>query len=166
MLSKFSLLCIEKIIKYLWVMKMGIGEKIIELRKKYNLTQEKLAEKIGVSRQTLSNWESNITSPDLKQAGLLSKNLKISIDELANNNLDIVCNTNQIDAVFKNLIGKVCYLYSKEDFFDFYINYNTPVKVIDVNSDFIKIEYQKKKEKCIKLIDIDLITSIKVVEED
>ena len=147
------------------VMKMGIGEKIIELRKKYNLTQEKLAERVGVSRQTLSNWESNLTSPDLNQAKLLSKNLKISIDELANNDLDILCNTNQIDEIFQNLIGKVCYIYSKKEYFDFYIN-NTPVKVIDVNSDFIKIESQKKKEKCIKLIDIDLITSIKVVEED
>lgn len=167
MLSEFSLLCIEKIIKCLWVMKMGIGEKIVELRKKYNLTQEKLAEKIGVSRQTLSNWESNITSPDLNQAKILSKNLKISIDDLANNNLDIVCNNHQTDDVFKNLIGKICHLnISENNFFDFYLNYNTPVKVIDVNSDFIKFEYQKKKEKCIKLIDIDLITSIKVVEED
>lgn len=73
---------------------MSIGEKIISLRKKYNLTQEKLAEKIGISRQTLSNWESNITSPDLSQAKLLSKHLKISLDELANNNLYIACNDN------------------------------------------------------------------------
>ena len=147
-------------------MKKGIGEKIVELRKKYNLTQEKLAEKIGISRQTLSNWESNITSPDLYQAKLLSKNLKISIDELANNNLEIVCNNNQVDVLYQNLIGKVCYLHSNDDLLPYYINYSTPVKVIDVNNDFIKIEYQKKKEKCTTLIDIDLITSIKVVEED
>lgn len=145
---------------------MGIGDKIVELRKKYNLTQEKLAEKVGVSRQTLSNWESNITSPDLSQAKLLSKNLKIGLDELANNKLDIVCNNNTKDNVLENLIGKTCYLNIKEDFFDLYLNYDTPVKVINLNSDFIKIEYQKKKEKCIKLIDIDLITSIKVVSED
>lgn len=145
---------------------MSIGEKIVELRKKYNLTQEKLAEKVGVSRQTLSNWESNITSPDLNQAILLSKNLKVSLDELANQDLDIVCNNNLKDDVFQRLLGKTCYLNIREDFFDLYLNYNTPVKVIDVNSDFIKIEYQKKKEKCIKLIDIDLIIAIRVVEED
>lgn len=145
---------------------MSIGEKIISLRKKYNLTQEKLAEKIGISRQTLSNWESNITSPDLSQAKLLSKHLKISLDELANNNLDIACNDNLKNNVFKNLIGKTCYLNIDEDFFDLYLTYNTPVKVIDVSSDFIKIEYQEKKEKRIKLIDIDLIISIKVTLED
>ena len=47
---------------------MAIGKKIVSLRKKYNFTQEKLAERIGVSRQTLSSWESDITSPDLQQA--------------------------------------------------------------------------------------------------
>lgn len=143
---------------------MSIGEKISELRKKYNLTQEKLAEKVGVSRQTLSNWESNITSPDINQAILLSKYLKISLDELVNDKLDIVCNNNLKDDVFNNLVGKICYLNITEDFFDIYLNYDTPVKVLDVNSDFIKIEYEQKKEKCIKLIDIDLIISIKVIE--
>lgn len=54
--------------------------------------------------------------------------------------------------VFNNLIGKTCYLNIDEDFFDLYLTYNTPVKVIDVSSDFIKIEYQEKKEKRIKLI--------------
>lgn len=145
---------------------MNIGNKIVELRKKYNLTQEKLAEKIGVSRQTLSNWESDITSPDLSQAKSLSKHLKISIDELANNDLEIICNDNLKDNVFVKLIGKTCYLNIKEDLFDLYLSYDTPVKVIDVNSDFIKIEYKKKKEICTKLIDIDLVTSIKVIEED
>lgn len=45
---------------------MTIGEKIVELRKKNNYTQEKLADNLKVSRQTISNWESDITSPDLK----------------------------------------------------------------------------------------------------
>ncbi|MCM1370665.1 MAG: helix-turn-helix domain-containing protein [Clostridium sp.] len=145
---------------------MNIGEKISELRKKFNLTQEKLAEKVGVSRQTLANWESGVTYPDLNQAKLLSKYLKISLDELANNNLEILCSNNIKDDVFNNLIGKTCYLTISEDFFDIYLNGDKPVKVMDINRDFIKIEYQKKKEKCIKLIDADMITSIKVVEED
>ena len=62
-----------------------IGKKILELRKKNNLSQEKLAESIGVSRQTISNWELGETSPDLKQAGELSKILNISLDELVGN---------------------------------------------------------------------------------
>ena len=47
---------------------MAIGNRIYELRKSQKLSQEKLAEKIGVTRQTISNWELNESSPDLKQA--------------------------------------------------------------------------------------------------
>ncbi len=52
---------------------MEIGNKILELRKKNNLSQEALAEKIGVTRQTISKWELGETSPDIKQAKELSK---------------------------------------------------------------------------------------------
>ncbi len=143
---------------------MAIGEKIIELRKKYNLTQEKLAEKIEVSRQTVSNWESNSTSPDLLQASKLTKIFKISLDELVDNNLDIACKNNLTDNVFSNLIGKTCHLNVSETLYDFYLNHDKPVKILEVNNDFIKIEYNYQKEKHTKLIDIDLIISIKVVE--
>ena len=47
---------------------MEIGNKIMELRKKSGLTQEELAEKIGVARQTISKWELGETYPDIKQA--------------------------------------------------------------------------------------------------
>ena len=66
---------------------MEIGNKIMELRKKNGLSQEELAEKIGVARQTISKWELGETSPDLKQAKELSKILKVSLDELSNNDI-------------------------------------------------------------------------------
>ena len=70
---------------------MKIGERILELRKSMNITQEELAEKVGVTRQTISNWELGESSPDLKQAKELSKIFKISLDELVDNNIkDIV----------------------------------------------------------------------------
>ncbi len=64
---------------------MNIGEKIIELRKSRNISQEKLSEMVGVTRQTLSNWESNITSPDLKQTKKISEIFNVSLDELTGN---------------------------------------------------------------------------------
>lgn len=66
---------------------MEIGNKIMELRKKHNLSQEDLAEKIGVARQTISKWELGETSPDLKQAKELSKIFHVSLDELVNNDI-------------------------------------------------------------------------------
>ena len=66
---------------------MEIGNKILELRKKNNLSQEALAEKIGVSRQTISKWELGETSPDIKQAKELSKVFNVSLDELTDNDI-------------------------------------------------------------------------------
>ena len=65
---------------------MDLGSKILELRKKQQLSQEKLGEKVGVTRQTISNWELNETLPDTKQLIALSRVFLVSIDELIGNN--------------------------------------------------------------------------------
>ena len=46
---------------------MGFGDKIVEHRKNVKLSQDELANKMGVTRQTISNWELNITYPDVRQ---------------------------------------------------------------------------------------------------
>ena len=66
---------------------MSIGEKIFNLRKDSNLSQEQLAEKIGVTRQTISKWELDETTPDLKQSKDLSKVFNVSLDELVDNDI-------------------------------------------------------------------------------
>ena len=62
-----------------------IGKKLIQFRKNSGLSQEELAEDVGVTRQTISNWELNETAPDLKQAQKLSEIFNISLDELVGN---------------------------------------------------------------------------------
>lgn len=47
---------------------MSLGNNIANLRKQINLTQEELAWKVGVTRQTISKWELDETTPDVKQA--------------------------------------------------------------------------------------------------
>ena len=66
---------------------MDLGKKILELRKKENFSQEQLAEKMNVTRQTISKWELNETTPDIKQAKELSRLFKISLDELTENDM-------------------------------------------------------------------------------
>ena len=61
---------------------MTIGEKIRELRKKNDLTQEKLADFLCVSYQAVSKWECGLSSPDLSLLGPLTKLFHISADEL------------------------------------------------------------------------------------
>ena len=66
---------------------MEIGKKIMDLRKASGLSQEELADKIGVARQTISKWELGETSPDIKQAKELSKIFNVSLDELTDNDI-------------------------------------------------------------------------------
>lgn len=64
---------------------MKLGENIYRLRRTTGLSQEKLAEKINVTRQTISNWELGETAPNPDQLILLSKEFEVSIDELVGN---------------------------------------------------------------------------------
>ena len=66
---------------------MELGNKIIKLRKKEKLSQEQLSEKLGVTRQTISNWELNVTKPDIIQIKKISEVFNISIDDLLDNNI-------------------------------------------------------------------------------
>ena len=59
-----------------------IGKFIAELRKEKNMTQQELAEKIGVSSKSISRWENGRTLPDYSIIKGLCKNLNISINEL------------------------------------------------------------------------------------
>ena len=64
---------------------MNFSEKLYELRKKEGLSQEELAEKVNVSRQTISKWEMGQSSPEMEKLINLSKIFDISLDELVGN---------------------------------------------------------------------------------
>lgn len=61
---------------------MNIGKKIKELRKQRGITQEQLAESVGVSFQAVSKWENNIALPDISLAPILANYFGVSMDEL------------------------------------------------------------------------------------
>ena len=69
---------------------MALGNNILKLRKKSGLSQEELGEKVNVTRQTISNWELEETSPNPDQLKLLSKALNVSVDDLIDNDLQNV----------------------------------------------------------------------------
>ena len=59
-------------------------DNLVQLRKMLNMTQEDLAEKVGVSRQAVAKWEAGETSPDLDRARMLAEALGVSLDDLTN----------------------------------------------------------------------------------
>ena len=61
---------------------MKLGEQIKRLRAEQNLSQEELAEKVFVSRQSISNWENDKTYPDIKSLLLLGEVFSVSLDTL------------------------------------------------------------------------------------
>ena len=63
---------------------MKLGNLILKYRKQKNLSQEDLAKEIGVTRQTISKWELNETSPDLKQAVKLAEIFNIDFNKIIN----------------------------------------------------------------------------------
>ena len=63
-------------------MNTTLGKRIAALRHKNQLTQDELAEKLGISSQAISKWENDQSCPDISSLPLLSKILGISTDEL------------------------------------------------------------------------------------
>nr|WP_317324193.1 helix-turn-helix transcriptional regulator [uncultured Flavonifractor sp.] len=59
-----------------------LSERIYQLRRKNGLSQEQLAEKIGVSRQAISKWESGTSTPELEKLLALSECFRMTLDEL------------------------------------------------------------------------------------
>lgn len=77
---------------------MNLGNNLFQARKKVGLSQETVAEKLGVSRQTISKWETDETVPDIYQAKRLSKLYNLTLDELIEFDVDV----KEIEEVIKN----------------------------------------------------------------
>ena len=69
---------------------MKLNEKIKKYRKIFDLSQEQLAEKLNVSRQVITKWESDNGLPDIENLKLLAKTFDVSIDYLLDENEEVV----------------------------------------------------------------------------
>ena len=61
---------------------MNFGEQIKQLRVDRKLTQQSMADKLGVTRQAISNWENNKNLPDIEMIIVISKTFSLTLDEL------------------------------------------------------------------------------------
>ena len=89
---------------------MKLSENLKIIRKENNLSQEQLAEKLGVSRQAVSKWESDQSYPEMDKVLLICKLYGYGIDELMNENVSVVKEERQA----KNNINKYI-----DDFYSF-----------------------------------------------
>ncbi len=73
-------------------MTIEVANRLIEYRKKAKLSQEELADKLGVSRQAVSKWERGEASPDTDNLIALAKLYNVTLDELINSNSEDINN--------------------------------------------------------------------------
>lgn len=81
---------------------MNLSDNLKRIRKEHNLSQEDLAEKLGVSRQSVSKWESGSAYPEMDKMLQLCKMFDLNIDELLNKDIKEVKDNKQ----YKNNINK------------------------------------------------------------
>ena len=78
---------------------MSLGSSLYHARKKNGLSQENVAEKLGVSRQTITKWETNETLPDIRQSKGLAMLYHMTLDELIEYDFDEQQAQQMIDSV-------------------------------------------------------------------
>jgi transcriptional regulator with XRE-family HTH domain len=104
---------------------MNLSDNLKKIRKEHNLSQEDLAEKLGVSRQSVSKWESNQAYPEMDKVIQLCKMFNLNMDELLNQDINETKDreirkksfNKQVDS-FLNFITKTVNMFSSMRFRD------------------------------------------------
>ena len=86
---------------------MSLGSSLYHARKKSGLTQENVAEKLGVSRQTISKWETGETLPDIRQSKALAMLYHMTLDELIEYDFDEAQAQQMIDSVSEEAQARI-----------------------------------------------------------
>lgn len=86
---------------------MSLGNHLFHARKKKGLSQEEVAEKLGISRQTVSKWETDETLPDICQSKRLAMLYGVSLDELVEFDIDVKEIQEAIDKISRELSDKI-----------------------------------------------------------
>lgn len=148
---------------------MSIGEKIVEARKANNLTQEQLAELMGVTRQSISRWEQNVAYPEVEKILRLSDILNVSCDYLLKENetrKSITSDEKEKQSVVTRLLRGMVGKKVKIDLLDGDMDvdfFDTACEILELDGDFMKVSCEKNKAVEVHLIDTAKIASLELV---
>ena len=87
---------------------MNIADRILYLRKSKGISQEELADKVGISRQAVSKWESEQSMPDVEKIIIMSDYFNVTTDYILKG-IEVVENKEEKS---KEIVGKVLYIAS------------------------------------------------------
>jgi len=126
---------------------MNLGNSLFHARKKSGLSQEEVAEKLGVSRQTISKWETDETVPDIRQSKKMAVLYSMSLDELIDFDIDIKEIQDIIDKTSEETEEKIDWTNAWGKKYPILISYQNEVNIpnyarrISVMLDELKQEY-------------------------
>ena len=86
---------------------MSLGNHLFDARKKKGMSQEEVAEKLGISRQTVSKWETDESLPDIRQSKRLAVLYGLSLDELVEFDIDVKEIQEVIDRTSEQVSDKI-----------------------------------------------------------
>lgn len=154
-----------------------LGQKLTKLRNRFGYSQQQVADAVGVSRQTIANWEASQGAPALDKAAKLARLYRISLDDLVRDEVEVTT-SNATSAtsgphVLESLRGATCRI-TTDDNIDWLLagGCALTVRVLDVNEDWLRVEYERtkpdtltKKETVVQLIDRRDVVCVAVIEE-
>ena len=126
---------------------MNLGNSLFHARKRCGLSQEDVAEKLGVSRQTVSKWETDETVPDIRQSKKMAMLYNMSLDELIDFDIDMKEIQETIDRTNEEAEEKINWTNAWGKRYPILLEYQTKVNIpqyahrIGVMMDELKQEY-------------------------
>ena len=129
---------------------MSLGNSIFQARKKCGLSQEAVAEKLGVSRQTVSKWETDETVPDIRQSKKMAVLYHVSLDELIDFDIDLKEIQEAIDRTTEKVEEKINWTNVWGKKYPILLQYQKDVNIsdyasrIDMMLDELKREYSEQ----------------------
>lgn len=127
---------------------MNLGNSLFQARKKCGFSQEEVAEKLGVSRQTVSKWETDETVPDIRQSKKMAVLYNVSLDELIDFDIDMKEIQEAIDKTSEEIEEKIDWTNAWGKKYPILLKYQTKVNIpnyayrINIMLDELKQEHQ------------------------
>ena len=143
-----------------------LGIKIAEKRKGLGMTQIELAERMHVTRQTVSRWEAGTALPDIDKIGEIADILGVSCDYLLKDESveSGAAQAKGVGKLLKSLAGKTVQLQFLDEESDVDL-FTTPCRILDFEGNWMRVAAETKKGRIEKLIPISSVLSMEIVKE-